>query len=426
MRSDADRAAESIAAAPFSTAPVIEGFARANVVAPDNAQAVAELLAEAAERGQAVAPVGGGTALALGNVPERLDLALSTAKLGGVIDYEPTDLVISVGAGARFADVQAVLVEHGQRLPLEAPGGDAATIGGLIATALAGPRRLGSGTLRDLLIGLAVAHPSGTVSKAGGMVVKNVTGYDLTRVYHGSLGTLGVIVSANFKVLPVPRFEATVVARFDTSAAAFAAAAAVRLSGVQPVALEVTRLAGGWLVAARLEGREGTVRALMAETTALLEANGTADAEPIEGEESAAWWRRYLTLQAPAVGADDEVLIRCAVRPRAVGDLVAALTRLEHDDVVALGAVQASPGLGVVLLRGRLGGSTPSGPDLAGLQARLLGMADHAAVLAAPPALKRGVDVWGRPPETLDVMRALKEQFDPARVLNPGRFAGFL
>jgi glycolate oxidase FAD binding subunit len=425
MRSEIDKAAERLLAGSPVDASVIDGRVLTDVVAPNNAQSVANLLAEAAERGQAVAPVGGGTALALGNIPERIDLALSTANLGGVIDYEPTDLVLSVGAGARFADVQAVLAEHGQRLPLEAPGGEAATIGGLIATALAGPRRLGSGTLRDLLIGIAVAHPSGTVSKAGGMVVKNVTGYDLTRVYHGSLGTLGVIVSANFKVLPLPRFEGTVVARFDASGSAFVAATAVRLSGVQPVALEVTRVEGGWLVAVRLEGREGTVRALMAETTALLEADGTADAEPIEDEESAAWWRRYLTVQALAVGAD-EAVIRCAVRPRDLGALVAALTRLEADSVVAFDAIQASPGLGVVLFRGRLLAAAVQDLSLTTLQARLLELADHATILAAPAALKRGVDVWGRPPETLDLMRALKAQFDPARVLNPGRFAGFI
>jgi glycolate oxidase FAD binding subunit len=425
MRSDAEPTTTPGAAASLGTPPVIDGLTPSDVVAPDNAQAVADALADAAERRLGVAPVGGGSALALGNAPERLDLVLSTAKLGGVLAYEPTDLVISVGAGARFADVQAVLAEHGQRLPLEAPGGDRATIGGLIATALAGPRRLGSGTLRDLLIGIGVAHPSGTVTKAGGMVVKNVTGYDLTRVYHGSLGTLGVIVSANFKVLPVSRFEATVVARFDANDAAFAAVSRIRLSSIQPIALEVTRLEGGWLAAVRLEGREGTVRGLMADATALLEAGGNADAEPIEADESAAWWQRYLAVQAPSV-VGNEVVVRCGVRPRSTGELVELLESLESDGVVVVDAIQASPGLGVVYLRLRPTVGGVDGSPLASIQAKLLDLADHATILAASPELKRGVDVWGRPPETLDLMRALKEQFDPARVLNPGRFAGFI
>ncbi len=192
--------------APFEEV-AIDGQVPGGVVEPVTAEEAAALLAESVRRGFACAPVGGGTKLALGNPPERLDVVLSTRRLGGVIDYVPTDLVLSVGAGARIGDVRAVLAEHGQHLPIDAPA--EATIGGLIATALAGPRRLGYGTLRDLLIGIAVAHPAGTVTRAGGMVVKNVSGFDLPRVYHGSLGTLGVIVSANFKVLPAPRHEST-------------------------------------------------------------------------------------------------------------------------------------------------------------------------------------------------------------------------
>ncbi len=183
----------------------IDGVTVGETVVPQSAEEIAAILADASQLEKAVIPVGGGTSLALGNPPRAADFALSTRALSGVIDYEPTDLVLSVGAGARFGDVQAVLGEHGQRLPLDPAGGDDATIGGLIATARWGPLRHSAGTLRDLLIGISVAHPSGTVTKAGGMVVKNVTGYDMPRLYHGSLGTLGVITSANFKVLPRPR-----------------------------------------------------------------------------------------------------------------------------------------------------------------------------------------------------------------------------
>ncbi|HEX2280777.1 MAG TPA: FAD-binding protein, partial [Thermomicrobiales bacterium] len=141
----------------------IDGVLASEVVVPGDAEETAAVLAEAAALGRAVSPVGGGTALNLGNPPERVDCVLSTQRLAGIINYEPTDLVISVGAGARFGDVQAVLAEHGQRLPLDPPGGSDATIGGLIATGRWGPLRYSAGTLRDLLIGIAVAHPSGTV-----------------------------------------------------------------------------------------------------------------------------------------------------------------------------------------------------------------------------------------------------------------------
>ncbi|MEA2598117.1 MAG: glycolate oxidase binding subunit, partial [Thermomicrobiales bacterium] len=221
------------------TLTTVDGYTPIRIVEPERPSDVAEVLADAAAEGLAVTPIGGGTSLGLGNVPERLDIGLSTNRLRGIIDYEPADLTLSVAAGSPFADVQAVLAEHGQTLPIEVPHPDRATIGGLIATALAGPRRYGAGTLRDLLIGVSAAHPSGTVTKAGGMVVKNVTGFDLMRLYLGSLGTLGVLVSANFKVLPLPRFEATLLVTYSALAPALDAANRIRVGRVQPVSLEV-------------------------------------------------------------------------------------------------------------------------------------------------------------------------------------------
>jgi len=398
----------------------VDGVVAAETVVPSTPQEVAAILAEAAARDLVVAPVGSGTALALGNPPERVDLALSTRNLGGIIDYEPMDLVLSVGAGARLGDVQAVLAEHGQTLPIDPPGGDAATIGGLIATALAGPRRLSAGTLRDLLIGIAVAHPSGTVTKAGGMVVKNVTGFDLPRLYHGSLGTLGVVVSANFKVLPLPRAEASVVAPVAGVDDALAAAARLLETRLQPTALEVARRDGVWTAAVRLAGREGALRASVAEAAALL-----GDATTLDGAESAAWWTAYVADQSLAV-RDDEVLIRCAVRPRLAAEMVRALAALDEDAGVSVLALFASVALGSVVARCRPTGESASAHGLVNVRDRLFAVADHVVVLAAPPPWKRGLDVWGPPPETLDVMQALKHQFDPERVLNRGRFVGHI
>jgi glycolate oxidase FAD binding subunit len=399
-----------------ASAPSIDGVVPQEVVAPDSPQVVAELLAEAAAHGQAIAPVGGATALALGNPPVRLDLALSTRRLGGIIDYEPTDLVLSVGAGARLGDVQAVLAEHGQSLPIDPPGGNEATIGGLIATARSGPRRLSAGTLRDLLIGISVAHPSGTITKAGGMVVKNVSGFDLPRLYHGSLGTLGVVLSANFKVIPLPRAEATVLVSLPSLDAALTIAGRLPLSHLQPAACEVALTGGSWVVALRLTGREATVDALTAETCRLVDAESTI----LTGSASAEWWSAYVANQA-FTAADDTALVRCNVRPRDTGVLARGLlAELPQIDVV-LDFLATSLGLGSMTARVRFpaGGSADR---LAALQAVLLALAENVTVLAAPAAWKRSIDVWGRPPEALAVMRDLKTQFDPARVLNPGRF----
>jgi glycolate oxidase FAD binding subunit len=400
----------------LATPPAIDDVVPHTVVTPSTPQEVADLLADAASQQLAVAPVGGGSSLALGNPPDRLDWVLSTANLRGIIGYEPTDLTLSVEAGARFGDVQAILAEHGQTIPLEAPRGDDATIGGLIATALSGPRRLGSGSLRDLLIGISVAHPSGTVTKAGGMVVKNVTGFDLTRLYHGSLGTLGVVVSANFKVLPLPRAEATLVQEFDAPEPALAAAGRIRATRLLPTSLEVACRNGAWFAAVRFEGREHAVQTQVAEGQAHV-----GDARLLSGSDSAAWWRAYLDVQAVASSGSD-VLVRCAVRPSKTGDLTRSIVALLSEHGISLDSLSASVGLGTVVARC----SMPAGSSerLAALQSGLLSVANHTTILAAPTGWKRELDVWGRPPETLDVMRSLKEQFDPARVLNPGRFAG--
>lgn len=402
-----------------STSLSVDGLIPDMVVEPERPSDVAEFLADAATDGLAVAPFGGATSLALGNLPERLDIGLSTGRLRGVIDYEPTDLTLSVAAGSRLADVQAVLAEHGQTLPIEVPHPERATIGGLIATALAGPRRYGAGTLRDLLIGISAAHPSGTVTKAGGMVVKNVTGFDLMRLYLGSLGTLGVVVSANFKVLPLPRFESTVLAHYRTLSDALAGARRIRVSRVQPVALEVAALPDdSWLLATRVEGREATVRLLTAEAGALVK----ADVEVREGRESTEWWRSCVADQEIGAGRD-EALLRCTCQPSETEMMVTRALAAAHD--ISLKTVMISPGLGALLVRTRF----PAGeavPRFSDFREALLAAADHVVVLAADPPLKRDLDVWGRTPETIDVMRAIKQEFDPHRVLNPGRFAGHL
>lgn len=399
--------------------PAIDGVTPDRIVAPESAEEIADILAEAAGRSLAVAPIGGGTALGLGNVPERLDLAVSTERLTGVIDYEPMDLVLSIGAGAKFSDAQAILAKHGQGIPIEAPLEANATIGGLIATALAGPRRLGSGTLRDLLIGISVAHPSGTVTKAGGMVVKNVTGFDLTRLYLGSLGTLGVIVSANFKVLPKSRAESTLLLHASSIDQGAIAAAAIRASSLQPIALELTQTGSDWRLAVRIEGREGTVATSADRVLGLVK----LDYELLEGPESAAWWRTYVDAQAPALNSPREVVVRCGVRPRATVDLLRNALDKASSHSLSASYIAASPGLGSVILRLE---STEaiSGSDLARLQSDLHEIADTVTVLAANPEAKRAIDVWGKSPGTLDLMQSLKNQFDPARVLNPGRFAG--
>lgn len=397
-----DRRPDGVDGAPFRE--IVEPFAPAET---------ARLLRSAAEDGVAVTPFGGGTKLALGNIPDRVEFGMSLAKLDRVLHYEPTDMTLSVEAGARFRDVAAVLAERGQALPLDLPDDDRATIGGLIATAVAGPRRLGSGTLRDLLIGIAVAYPDGTLGKAGGLVVKNVTGFDLMRLHHGALGTLGVVVSANFKVLPIARAESTLISKPLPLDGALEHAAAARSGRVRPIAVEVFAEGDAWITAARIEGRPQPVRSAVATAQAV----GTWS-RALETDESRAWWRAFVQRQT-LLG--DDVVVRCGVEPkrhrRLVDDLKQTLARLG----ISANFVSVSPGLGTVVVRFPWP-ETPGG--LAAVAKSLAPIGDTFTILRAPAGAKRDVDVWGKAPDAIDFMRALKAEYDPARVLNPGRFVG--
>ena len=394
----------------------IDGQIIRTIHRPLSGSEVAGLLSDASNLRRTVAPVGGRTQLALGNAPEPIDEVIDLTNINRVLHFEPADLTLSVEAGARFGEIQAVLAERGQTLPIEIPHPEKSTIGGMIATALSGPRRLGSGTLRDLLIGISVAYPSGIVAKAGGMVVKNVTGFDLMRLHHGAIGTLGVIVSANFKTIPLHRAEATVFATFSTLAGAFDASDRVRAGRIRPIALEILRSDSNWRLAVRVAGRPSTVELLVEETK---EAVG-AGARTLASDESAAWWRDYVEAQSLAL--PDRVMFRCGVAPKETRRLTSASIELLSQRAQAPDAINISPGLGGVLFG--LPAANLTDKSLAGLQAALLSVAAHVTVLCAPNSLKSCLDVWGRQPETLPVMQALKSEFDPNRTINPGRLVG--
>ncbi|HEX2171477.1 MAG TPA: FAD-binding oxidoreductase, partial [Dehalococcoidia bacterium] len=195
--------------------PAIDGVRPAIVCRPGSAAEVGEALAIAQGHSAAVAPTGGATKLGLGNPPRRLDILLALDALIGIVDYSPADLTVTCRAGTVWRDLQAHLAAHGQFVPIDPPFADRATVGGVLATNSYGPSRIGYGTARDHLIGVAVANPDGAVTRAGGKVVKNVAGYDLNKLYIGSLGTVGVIVEATWKLLPVPVASATLLFSLD-------------------------------------------------------------------------------------------------------------------------------------------------------------------------------------------------------------------
>ena len=317
-------------------------------------------------------------------------------------------------------------------LPLDPPLPDRATIGGLIATNASGPRRHGYGTLRDLLIGIRVVNTDGTISKAGGMVVKNVSGYDLMKLYLGALGTVAVVVSANFKLLPRPAAQATAIARFDDLAPALATVEALLASQLIPTAIDVFDApaavaigldGAGAALAVRCEGPAAAVARSTRDVLALAVARGGHDGLTLDQPNSDGFWSAATHLSQVADLAPDEAVLKIAVVPT---DVPAALDSIAaacaETGLTALRTAHA--GVGVVLARVRSADGTTFGPALAQAQAALVSRWRHATVLGCAPQHKPGLAVWGAEPSGLAVMRAIKQEYDPNRILNPGRYVG--
>jgi len=392
----------------------------ARVVEPADAAQTAAAMRAASEAGEAVVVFGGGTLQRAANAPSRYDVALTTRRLTALHDYDPRDLTAGVGAGMTVAELQRTLAQHRQFLPLDAPFAQQATVGGTLATGWAGPRRAAYGRPRDLLIGTTVALANGTLASSGGMVVKNVTGYDMGKLYVGSHGTLGAIVRANFKVLPAPAVRRLAIAPFEEELRERALAHAIdlRLEPVALLAIDGFREAAGPArprLVALLEGSEAVVDRATRELRSALGAAGIAETRLLDGDDAARAFQSVLDAYVARDGETSLTLLARGLPSEAAARaqrVRAALPRAETIADLRTGDV-------VVRVRETVAASADDAPPLDRAVRDLLG---HASVLSSGAATR--ADAWGDAPATLPAMRALKAQFDPQGVLAPGRFVG--
>jgi glycolate oxidase FAD binding subunit len=410
--------------APPGTA--VDGVPVARVARPGSVAEAGQVLAAAAADGLAVAFVGGGSKLGLGNPPERVDLLVSTERLDQVLEHAAGDLVVRVQGGARLADLQAALAPAGQWLALDPPE-PRATVGGVVAANASGPRRLRYGTVRDLIIGITVVLADGTVARAGGKVVKNVAGYDLAKLFCGSLGTLGLVAEATFRLHPLPAAAAVVTLEVDSPQRVGAAVGPLLRSALEPSAVELAW--PDWQLPGRLtvvfEGIRPGVEAQAAACAELLGRVGTA---AVAGSDETDAALDTLGVR-PFEKADVGVKVTC---PPA--DLAAVLEDLRAGPSPWLGPVHAHAGTGVLWVASDFGEGEleASGgrmvPALAGAvtaaRERLAALGGSLVLVKAPPELNRAVDAWGPAGDAVGLMRRVKERFDPDRRLSPGRFVG--
>jgi glycolate oxidase FAD binding subunit len=401
------------------------------VFEPADETELATALRQADAARLSVIPRGSGTKLAWGNPPTRADLVVSTARLNRVIEHAWADLTVSVEAGCTIATLQNTLAQHGQRIAIDPLWPERTTVGGLISTNDSGVLRIRYGGLRDLIIGVTIALPDGTLASSGGKVVKNVAGYDLPKLVTGALGTLGVVTRAVFRLHPLPHNERSFTFALRNATDANRLVLAVQDSKLAHTGLQI-RLASTAQpqVDVRFDGTDAglTAQAETLRTLATMAAETQSDdnvwnarqdlfgaaslARPIAATPPGAAWR-----QNPQPYA----IAKFSVLPGSVASTVDRLRALAEPGKIDWSAVVQGTGLGWIrletvdpaaiqhLLQTWRTQLEPAGGSL---------VAQHQA-LGFPE-----IEAWGNPGDALPLMQSVKRQFDPQNTLNPGRFVG--
>jgi glycolate oxidase FAD binding subunit len=371
---------------------------RAELVPADRTQ-FAAIVRDLYAAGKAFAFVGGGTELDLGNAPRALDTVVRTTALNRTLDYSPEDQTITVEAGMRVAALDALLARHDQLLPLDVADRQNATVGGAIATNAFGARRHRYGSIKDLIVGVEIVRPDGVTAHAGGKVVKNVAGFDLTKLMVGSLGTLAGIVSATFRVFPKPARTQAVLVQAGPDSAFFAAL--MDDVSLEPMAVVHYPALGG--VVLTFAGLDASVDGQIAHASALA-ARYAAACEPLDG---------------PA-------LERCFAFESAVRSGGEWRWTARTNAARARGAAAPAVGLALEVAYPTLGVTLGSADDSAPMEELIVSRGNSIVFRAMPPRARGRVDAWGEPPPSFPLMRALKANFDPKGLCNPGRFVGGL
>jgi glycolate oxidase FAD binding subunit len=401
-----------------------------DTLAPANQEELASCIREAFDGNTPLYPMGGRTSLEFGLPVKSPGTGLSLAKLNRVVDYPARDMTITVEAGVTMRTLAELLAKERQRLPVDVPQADRATIGGVIATNWNGPRRFGEGTLRDFVIGIHAVDGRGQSFKGGGRVVKNVAGYDFCKLLTGSLGTLGIITQVTLRLKPIPEQSVLIACSLPDAAAAERHLAALVNSKIRPTAIELL-VGPAWhneptLAALRREstsalylvvGLEGTGPEIEYMVKALSDAWREMDIDaPLVVGETAALWHKLTEFAATGESPLD---LKANVVPSGTLAVIEAARHIDPD-----ASIQAHAGNGIVIIKMS---QFPTG----GLSRALVGHLQPIAarhhgqviVLANPSGAEMThQSVWGATDSPLELMTAVKRRFDPRDILNRGRF----
>ncbi len=393
---------------------------------PGSIDALREAVVARVSQGHAIYPQGGGTALDYGGVPRAPGVAIDARSLSRVIDYPAADMTITVEAGITLSAVRATLAEQGQRLLIDAPHPDRATLGGIYATNTSGPRRFGAGRPRDQILGVSFVTSEGAVVKGGGRVVKNVAGYDFPRLLTGSMGTLGILVQMTLKVRPIPEASSLVWAPFPDAGDLGPALDRLNTSATRPMAIEVLNPAAACVVGepmglpafgwALVVGFEDNAESVAWQVDRLIAELGRADVAVCRGEQ-----------RRPALVGPDRVPGGRGRAGHVRGQPAAVVGR----------RVRRGP-RPVVLVRPVARGQrdrpgprargarawTNWRPEIDRLRASAVRDGGNLTLSRCPTEWKDRLRVWGEPRADWSLAERVKRALDPKGVMNPGRFVG--
>jgi glycolate oxidase FAD binding subunit len=409
----------SVFSRPAAEGDVILGARPETVYEPSTVDEAGEVLRESALRGKSLAFIGGGTDLELGTAPRRIDAVVRTGRLSRVVEYSPSDQIVVAEAGLTLGELQRTLASHRQRLALDPPLPERKTVGGIIAANAYGPRRARFGSVRDLIIGISFVRADGTLARGGGKVVKNVAGFDLPKLMIGSLGTLGLITSVNFRLHPLPEEEVTLHLPGRSGAGLRSL-----VRGIKEAQLEPTSVVAAWReadrfdVAVRFEGLRAGIAEQCERLTGLVRREAAGACETLDEPAARAFWSRH-----------DEVRTTGALRAK-ITALPTHVERIAGEILPGLLAALTNPGflwyatLGLGFLAGLPADADSAARAILAARERIAGLGGTLTLQAAPSAIRERVDVWGPPPPALPLMQSVKNRLDPETRLSPGRFVG--